>query len=511
MKLRRNLLAGVASSIWLALVGFAVVPLYLKYLGMEAYGLIGFFATTQALTQLLDFGLAPTMNREVARGTAAGDLRSVANLLHTLSLVYWVVAILIALVVIALAPLIAGHWIQARQIPVSTVQQAIMLMGVSLACRWPVSLYQGALMGAQRMVLSSGITVAMATLGNVGAILVLAWVSPTIQAFFIWQACVGFACAAVMRLAAWRVLAPPGQPYFDAGELKRIWRFSAGMSGVALLGIIFTQMDKVLLSRILGLEEFGRYMLATLVTGGLYIAISPVYNAVFPRFSSLAASGADDQLWHLYRLATRLMGCFLFPMAMVLAVDARDVLFVWTGNAEVASLVAPMVSFLALGSALHGVMYIPHALQLAHGLVRLPLTINLSLLVVFSPLLLFMAIRHGGEGAAVTWLILHVMYAVLSTWLTHRQLFVGQGRTWLLRDVAMPLAISVVTGLVAWGLLREPGLSLLGRLAVVGLAALVSLGVSVLVFPDLREIARELLAGKTGFPGTAPMPDKQDA
>lgn len=59
MSLSRNLLAGLANSIWTALIGLAVVPLYLKYLGIEAYGLIGFFVTTQALLQLLDMGLAP--------------------------------------------------------------------------------------------------------------------------------------------------------------------------------------------------------------------------------------------------------------------------------------------------------------------------------------------------------------------------------------------------------------------------------------------------------------------
>ena len=82
MSLGRNLLAGLASSVWSALVGLAVVPFYLKYLGIEAYGLIGFFATTQAVLSLLDMGMAPTINREVARRSASGDLKEAGKLLQ---------------------------------------------------------------------------------------------------------------------------------------------------------------------------------------------------------------------------------------------------------------------------------------------------------------------------------------------------------------------------------------------------------------------------------------------
>jgi hypothetical protein len=57
----RNYLAGLSNSIWSALVTLAVVPFYLKYLGIEAYGLVGFLVFTQGIVQLLDVGLGPTI------------------------------------------------------------------------------------------------------------------------------------------------------------------------------------------------------------------------------------------------------------------------------------------------------------------------------------------------------------------------------------------------------------------------------------------------------------------
>src|SRR4051812_35864792 len=121
MKLGRNVAAGLGSSVFVGVVGLAVVPFYLKYLGVEAYGLIGFFATTQALFQLLDMGLAQTVNREISRYSVEANFRQAANLLHTLAMIYWCVAICIAAIVVLFAPLIAGYWIKPERMSVQTV------------------------------------------------------------------------------------------------------------------------------------------------------------------------------------------------------------------------------------------------------------------------------------------------------------------------------------------------------------------------------------------------------
>ena len=153
MTLSRNLIAGLVNSVWSALIALAVVPFYIKYLGIEAYGLVGFYLTSQTLLQLLDMGMASTINREVARAGASGNMREARSLLHSLSTIYWGIAILIAILILIFAPLIANFWLQAKTLEPQTVSRSVMLIGVVLACRWPIGLYQGALIGAQRLAL----------------------------------------------------------------------------------------------------------------------------------------------------------------------------------------------------------------------------------------------------------------------------------------------------------------------------------------------------------------------
>jgi O-antigen/teichoic acid export membrane protein len=440
----------MANSIWSAIVGLAAVPFYLKYLGIEAYGLIGFFVTTQAVLSLLDMGMAPTINREVARCSASGNLKDAGKLLHTLAVVYWCMAGAIALLILALAPLIAGYWLQSKQLSPETISHAVMLMGLVMACRWPIGLYQGALIGAQRVMVSSAINMTMVTIGSVGAIAVLALVSPTIEAFFIWQACIGLLYAFTIRVAAWRIFGSVNTGRFDGANIRRVMRFSLGVGAISFSGLVLTQLDKVILSKTLGLESFGKYMLATMVASSLYILTVPIFNTTYPRFSALVVQRKQEELLVLYRTASQLLATLLFPVAMVLIILAQPLIHLWTGNEGLSLDVAPLLSLLLLAYALHGVMHMPYALMLAQGETKSMFAIYITLIVVTVPLTAILSVLYGAVGGAFAQLLLFMLYLLVGAWGTHRRYFKGYAAVWLSKDVGVPLGISALVGLVGY-------------------------------------------------------------
>jgi O-antigen/teichoic acid export membrane protein len=486
MTVRRNLAAALGSSIWAALLALAVVPLYLHYLGIEAYGLIGFFSTLQALFQILDLGMAPTINREIARCSATGGWSEARRLLHTLGILYWTAAIGIALLMVALAPAIAAHWLNPKGISQSTVVHAVMLMGLVVACRWPIGLYQGALNGMHRLAVSSGINAIMITLSTLGAVGCLALISPTVDAFFVWQGIVGLGYALAMRWTAWRIMGRAEVVAFDGRALRSIWRFSASMMALTLAGVIFAQLDKVLLSKFLGLEAFGRYTLASVAVAALGVFVTPFYNAVYPRFCAYFVHEQLNELFALYRSSGRLLAAILFSIAMVLAVFSEDAFQLWTRNPELAHATAPLASLLAIGTAVHGVMYIPHALQLAFGKPFIPLMVNLTLLVVMVPVTIYFAMYYGAFGGALAWLLLHTLYAGLSTWLTDRYIGHSAGVIWFFRDVGIPFLFASGAGIIGIYAVRSSSLPAIARLAVGCFLGVCSAAASIAVFPSLR-------------------------
>lgn len=490
MRLGKNLLAGFANSVTTALVTLAVIPFYLKYLGIEAYGIVGFFVTMQAMFQVLDLGLAPTINREVARCSTQGDTRDAGQLLRTLAMLYWSMAMLIAIAIFLLAPFIAKNWLQAKSLSLESVSSSMMLMGFVIALRWPIGLYQAALMGAQRITTWSWINISMTILGGVGAVSVIALVSPSVQAFFIWQALVGLITVIIMRRAAWRVIGRSIEPpRFDVERLKRVWRFSAGMGAIAITTLVFMQLDKVLLSKILNLDDYGRYMIAVVVVGGLNVFTTPFFNALYPRFSALVASGDTRTLIELYRLSSRSFGIAFFPIVMALLLFSQNIVHIWTGNQDLASSIAPILSILVLGSALHGMMHFPYALQLAYGMVRIPLTINTILLIVMVPLITALALKYGAIGGAIAWLTLHILYLILGTWLTHRKLLEGIGCKWLFLDMGLPFMLSIVVGVGGKYVIDlTDNLLLFESILIIGGLMLLAAVLSIAVSPQLVRI-----------------------
>ena len=91
---KSNLFANFAGSGVAALLQLAFIPFYIKFLGIEAYGLIGFYILLQAVLQVLDLGLGPTMNREMARYSVQPDKAGEArDFTRTLEIGYWILGI----------------------------------------------------------------------------------------------------------------------------------------------------------------------------------------------------------------------------------------------------------------------------------------------------------------------------------------------------------------------------------------------------------------------------------
>jgi O-antigen/teichoic acid export membrane protein len=459
-RLSYNLLANFVGKIWVGLISVACAPVYVRLLGIEAYGLVGVYTGLMALMGVLDLGLTTTLNRELARLSARSfaaqyEAQGALDLVRTLEIVYWAITITISGLVIVLAPTIGHHWVHPKHLSASVITQAITIMGLILACQWPDSFYAGGLLGLQRQVQLNGLRAVVATCQGIGAILLLVLVTRTVQCFFLWQMLVCAVQTLLLRHFLYRALPHVNRrPAFDPVALHGTWRFAAGISAVTLASTIVMQLDKVVLSRVLTLDKFGIYALACQIGGGLTFIITPIFAAVFPRFAQLAATDNRIELIPLYHKACQLVSLLLFPAWMLGIVYGRPLLTLYLHNPNMAAQVYPVLVWVLTGLAINSVLTLPAALQWAYGWTSLSGIKTWVGAICTLPLLWFMVTRYGAVGAAAVRALVNIGYFLIEIPIMHRRLLKTEMWRWYWVDVALPLTATLACGVACLALPR---------------------------------------------------------
>jgi len=345
-------------------------------------------------------------------------------------------------------------------------------------------------MGLQRQVLLNGINVIMATFRGLGAVLILWLVSPTVEAFFSWQIVVSVIHIGLIVFFLWRSLPYAAEaPRFRRDLLLNIWRFAAGMTGITVLSTILMQLDKVILSRMLSLELFGYYTLASVVAMTLGRFVGPVFSATYPRLTNLVALGATEEITRLYHKSAQLVSVLVLPAALVVALFSKEILLLWTQSPVTAGRTYVLVSILVMGTAFNGLMNIPYALQLAFGWTRLALLVNVVSVLLLVPLMIVLTKWYGAVGAASVWVILNVGYMFISLPIMHRRLLPTEKWRWYFEDVGLPFGVAILVA-GALRLILPMQVHDLALGAYIAMISAITLGATVLATPVTRHWVR---------------------
>ncbi len=446
MSLRTNVIATYLGQGWTGLAGFIFIPVYIKFLGIEAYGLIGFFATLQACFTLLDLGMSPTIGREMAR-YAGGQhsAQSIRDLLRSIECILSCVAITVVVSIFFATPWIASSWIQSKIIPNGVIIDVLKIMGLIIAIRLLGIFHRSALIGLQKHITLNIATATFASVRAGGSVIILAYVTPSILAFFVYQGII-YLLESVFLFASLERSLPKSasRPKFKLKSLIEVWRFAAGMSTVTILAILLMQVDKLLLSKVVTLSQFGIYMLASTIANALYLLIMPISQVMRPNLAEHVARCSPGNIKESYHHFSQLLTVVIAPVAVVISLFSDHFLLLWTRDPDITASASSILSILVIGTMLNGLMNPPYALQLAHGKTKFSIWMNFVAVVILVPSIYFGVNEYGSIAAAVAWLTLNLGYFFIAAPLLHRSFFPEVVRDWYIFDIGAPLLACAV-------------------------------------------------------------------
>lgn len=488
-KLSINVAANFLGRSWSMISIYIFIPLYIHFLGEEAYGLVTFYATLYTVMNLLGLGLSKTLRREFASGEDNDENRLYKyQMMRSVELIYFGICSLIIIICFFGAEFIAGYWLNIGSLDKNTVTVAIRLMGISISLQILVHLYLGGLLGLEYQVKANIYLIAWSIAKNLGVIIVLWLINRDILLFYTWHIIIDICFLIALRMSVVRLLrcnTPLKWGISDITNLKKVRRFAFGLFLVSIVYTLNSQLDKVVISKFLSLVELGAYNLAYSLGHLSSILSTAVGTAAFSRFTFYYSTNNIEKQKESYIIFNKLAGMTVIAIGTFVAVYSYEILLVWTRNEVISELARNSAFFVIIGSTFLSLQIISYEFMLSRGNTKINNILGISSIPYTLIVTPYLVSELGILGAAISWCILMPLLTWIYLSYIHRK-YIGNGTfRWLIHDTFVPFIFSLVMAYISKYLSIILGFSLVTTIMFAVISGTFVLLVMFLLFDNL--------------------------
>ena len=466
----KNVIANYISKLWVFASIYLFIPIYIKFLGVESYGVINFYTVILSILLFADAGLSATLSREFARST---DRIYSRNLLHTIERLYFVIIGVIIIALIFFSDTIVEKYLHSNLIPKEKLSICVKLMGVGIAFQFITTLYYSGLMGLQKQVLANTINVFWSFF-RTGIVLVLLYIYPSLYTFFIWQIISNIIFFLIMRLQLWKEIKADHSPQFKFEIIKTVGKFALGMMAMSIISSLNTQVDKLVVSKYLSLEQFGLYSLAAVISQISILVITPLSMAILPNLTKHVEEKKFDEIKKIFNLNSYVVSTIVSITTIALLMFTKEIIYIWTGNEFISKSLEIIVKVLLLGSSFLALQFMPYILAISNGHTKTNIKMGIVTVIIIIPSLIYCINKFGLIGATYPWLILNFISTFCLGYFILKMFMKGEFNTWLFKNTILPFVISGIPGFIIYYLTKDmkKGIYVIGYCIVFGLSAL---------------------------------------
>ncbi len=489
--IKRNVAFNVIGGVWTIALNLLAVRFQLNILGAEAYGLISFGASLQLFFSLFELGISTLIIREVAKDDSP-NLQATHSLIQTALFIFWTVAFCLGVIIFLSSDWLVNNWITLEKISTADATFVVRMWSIALAFNHPMILYLGLMAGLQRLDIGNLVKAGVVTAYLGGGILLLI-LTRSITLYMIWNAITSLVGGIVYVVITRRLLKGVSlRPRFSLDAVRTLWRVALQLVLITLLGLVFTQSDKILISRMLPVKHLGFYAAAFTIITGITALQGFITSAFMP---ALAADyGRGDlvtmrvRYYKMAQILVYMMGLFAF----VCVFFGRDILSIWT-TLETAEGSYRTLGLLAFGSLLNASVSAGYIVCVVTNNIRIPTLVNLAIVWLYWPALYGLILIFGIEGAALTWVLLNLYYVIVLAYLIQNRILHEAWIVWASKTIIPYFALGLIFGIGS--LIAQPMEALFQRILVCLVSTLIYLivGFRLLEKTTQESIARPLL------------------
>jgi O-antigen/teichoic acid export membrane protein len=415
-RLVRNIASNYLSVIWLGGLTLALIPWYTKLLGPQQWGLVAVCISFQGFMTLLDAGLTQIMPRDIAK--ASDSLDRVAGIFHIFSRAYILLGITGCLLGQLAAPWIAMYWLHSSSEMVDEATWALRIVLLQFVFQFGNNAHIGYWNGIQSQAVANLRQCLFGSAKHLGALTLMhAWHGSAIAYLLPFAMISALEYASNRRAVLAGLISKAPRPVSQV-ELISLARESGVMAISVLIGMLISQIDRIILSGHVAVSEFGRYVIVANLGLAFMQLQHPLVRAFLPRLVNSASNQASRTMRQMV-VAISLL-CVL-PCAGV-GLFAPYVLRMWINDPVVVMEGTLPLRLILSAVAINSLYQIIYQRMLVHGLARLIFRINIVILIVILPFSVFVVTRYGINGGGFIWVAISTLQVMLG-WIFIRKAF----------------------------------------------------------------------------------------
>lgn len=444
--MKKNIIANIAGRFWSILSNFAFIPLYIKYLGFESYAVISFTLILAGILAVADAGLTATLSREFARTDKSDDEK--IKVYKTLETAYWLVIVVCIGLVALFSGLIANN-VHVKSYTHDQISNFLKIVSIDIGFQLLLRFYMGGILGLERQVKANILQILWGVFRN-GLVILVIYIYPNLTMFFLWQstATVIFTFIFKFTLDALvykkRSLIIPG--FFDINRFNDVRKFAGGIMMISIVASLNTQMDKMTISKLMDINNLGYYTLGISIASALPVLVNPIATALLPRFTSLYSQKDITKVKALFNQFSIIISIMVFTLMSLFIFFAKDILWVWTGNINLATKVSKVLPLLAISYAFISLQGLPYHIAIANGYTKINNVLGLSSLLFTMPGYFYGIRNYGVMGAAGVFMGVQVITTFIYIFLINRK-FLNEEiiKTIMVKQFLIPLFLALMS------------------------------------------------------------------
>ncbi|MBO8210390.1 oligosaccharide flippase family protein [Acinetobacter nosocomialis] len=407
-----RLISNYVTRIWGLFSVFLFIPIYIKYLGVESYAIIGFYALMLGIVSFADAGMSSAITKEFSKQSAINEKYSILKIIEKK---YILVCVAISLFVLFFSDVIAKHWLKSDNINIIDLANYVKLIGIGVSLQILSSLYFGGLFGLNKQFEANSIQFLWSLSKSALVVPLLILIKPSLTIFLFWQVFCNLVYILILRFYLMKIIileAKGSILTLIINKLpKDIIQYIGGMTIIAVIASINSQIDKIMASTYLSLKVFGYYSIASNLAQIPVVMATPLALSVFPLFSKYSSTSCENKTNLVYKKSSFVMHLVLIPVFFSLYIYSPELIILWVGNVIDTvwfDKIIFVMRLLLIGSFFLGLQFLPYYFLLSKGKTSYTIYQGLAQILVGVPLLFLFAKEFGILGLGWVWVIINL-------------------------------------------------------------------------------------------------------